>query len=94
MQRLFGVLALTATALGLWLLIAGPSVDPWSGGERALSEPPATYTAWAVGLLMGLTLAWFAAMDWDKLPDWLRLQRRRLALLILGGLLASALLLL
>jgi hypothetical protein len=94
MQRLFGVLALAAAALGLWVLIVGPAVDPWSGGVRALSEPPATYTAWAVGLVMGLALAWLAVVDWGRMPGRLRLQRWRLAILVLGGLLASALLLL
>ncbi len=50
-----------------------------------------------MGLLMGLVLAWLATIDWRDLPErlgaWLRLQRRRLALLVIGGLCASVLLL-
>jgi len=90
MQRIFGLLALSAAGLGLWVLFA---VDPLGGGARALSEAPSAYSAWALGLLMGLTLACLATKDWGKFPEWLRLQRRRLGLLILGGVLASVLLL-
>jgi hypothetical protein len=96
MQRVFGVLALLAGALGLSVLVAGPGVDTLGGlggGGRALSEAPVAYSGWAVGVLMGLALAWLAAVDWGKLPQWLRLQRRRVGLLVLGGLLASLLLL-
>lgn len=93
MQRLFGLLALAAAALGLWVLLVGPGIDPFSGGKRALSEEPGAYTAWALGLLMGLALAWLAATDWAKVPGWLSLQRRRIGLIVLGGLLASLLLL-
>ena len=50
-----------------------------------------------MGLLMGLVLAWFATINWRDMPErfggWLRLQRLRLALLIIGGLCASVLLL-
>jgi hypothetical protein len=95
MHRLFGLVALSAAGLALWVLFVGPAVDPQRGGTRELTEAPGTYSAWAVGLLMGLALAWLSAKDWGKLPGWLRLQRRRLGLLILGGgLLAGALLLL
>ena len=91
MRRVCGLLALSAAGLGLWVLFAGPGVDLLGG--RALSEAPTIYSAWALGLLIGLALAWAAAKDWGKLPEWLRLQRRRLGLLILGGVLASVLLL-
>jgi hypothetical protein len=94
MQRLFGLLALAAAALGLWVLVAGPGVDPISGGKRALSEEPRTYTAWALGLLTGLLLAWLAATDWTRVPSWLSLQRRRIGLIVLGGLMTGLLLLL
>jgi hypothetical protein len=92
-QRIFGPLALVATALGLWVLIVGPAVDPFGGSPRILSEEPVTYSAWAWGLLMGLGLAWLAMKDWGKFPEWLSLQRRRIGLIILGGLFASVLLL-
>jgi hypothetical protein len=42
---------------------------------------------------MGLLLSWLAIKDWSQFPDWLKLQRKRLGLLILGGLFASVLLL-
>jgi hypothetical protein len=42
---------------------------------------------------MGLILAWLAAKDWRQFPEWLKLQRRRVGLLVLGGLFASLLLL-
>jgi hypothetical protein len=93
LHRIFGPLALVAAALGLWVLFVGPSVDPFGGRPRVLSEEPVAYTAWAWGLLMGLTLAWLAARDWGQLPEWLTLQRKRLGLVLLGGLFASLLLL-
>jgi hypothetical protein len=93
MQRLFGLLALTAAALGLWVLLVGPGIDPFGGGKRTLSEEPGAYTAWALGLLMGLALASLAATDWAKVPAWLRLQWKRIGLIVLGGLLASLMLL-
>ena len=42
---------------------------------------------------IGDGLSWLAAKDWTQFPDWLKLQRKRLGLLILGGLFASVLLL-
>jgi hypothetical protein len=93
MHRIFGPLALAAAALGLWVLIVGPATNPLGGSPHVLSEAPVAYSAWAWGLLMGLLLAWLAAKDWGQFPDWLRLQRKRLGLIILGGLFASVLLL-
>ncbi len=89
LHRVFAPLALAAAALGLWVLFVGPSVDPFGGGQRILSEEPVAYTAWAWGLLMGLTLAWLSAKDWGHLPEWLKLQRKRAGLVLLGGLVAS-----
>jgi hypothetical protein len=89
LHRVFGPLALAAAALGLWVLFVGPSVDPFGGGQRVLSEQPVAYTAWAWGLLMGLTLAWLGTKDWGQFPEWLKLQRKRAGLVILGGLFAS-----
>jgi hypothetical protein len=93
MHRFFGLVALAAAALGLWVLFVGPSVDPFGGSPRVLSEEPVAYTAWAWGLLMGLTLGLLATRDWGKFPEWLLLQRKRAGLLLLGGLCASVLLL-
>jgi hypothetical protein len=93
MHRIFGLLAVATAALALSVLIAGPSVDPIGGGQRALTEAPVAYTAWAWGALTGLILAWLATKDWGQLPQWLSVQRRRAGLLILGGLFASVLLL-
>jgi hypothetical protein len=89
LHRVFCPLALTAAALGLWVLFVGPSVDPFGGGQRVLSEEPVAYTAWAWGLLMGLTLAWLATKDWGQFPEWLNVQRKRAGLVFLGGLFAS-----
>jgi hypothetical protein len=96
MHRVFGLLALTAAGLGLFLLF-GP--DPGPSGDIAptADHNPAGYGGWALGLLTGLMLAWLARIDWSSLPEriaaWLRLQRRRLALALLGGVFASILLL-
>jgi hypothetical protein len=96
MHRLFGLLALAAAGLGLFLLL-GPDPSP-SGGVAQMSEhAPLGFGGWALGLLTGLALAWLANVDWSSLPAraaaWLRLQRRRLALAVLGGVFASILLL-
>src|SRR5262245_22854807 len=96
MHRIFGLLALMAAALGLYLLF-GPDPEPKGSGMQALHNTPVAYSGWALGLVMGLTLAWLAGVDWTNLParvvSWVRLQRRRLWLAALGSVFASILLL-
>ena len=50
-----------------------------------------------MGLLMGLTLAMLASIEWATLPvratQWLRLQRRRFGWALFGGFFAAILLL-
>lgn len=97
MHRLFALMAVIAGALGVWLLFSGPSASPPAGaGLSALLEAPLAYGGWAIGLLMGLFLAWLAAIDWRGLPDrlmeWTRLQRRRFGWALLGGVFAAILL--
>jgi hypothetical protein len=97
MHRIFIMLALAAAGFGGWVLFTSPDPDAFERLGRAASEKPPVYSGWALGLLMGLVLAWLAAIDWHDLPerfgDWLRLQRRRLALLLIGGACAGVLLL-
>jgi hypothetical protein len=96
MHRFFGLMALTAAGLGLYLLL-GPDAEPKSAGSQALDAAPVTYGVWALGLLMGLTLAWLAGVEWSTLPAratlWVKLQRRRLGWAVFGGLFAAILLL-
>ena len=96
MHRLFGLLAVTSAGLGLYLLL-GPDAEPSGAAAQALDNAPVSYGVWAVGLLMGLTLAWLAGVEWSTLPVratlWFKLQRRRLGWAVLGGLFASILLL-
>jgi len=93
MHRIFGLLALAAAGLGVWVLF-GPTDQP---ANATLAAPPAGYGGWALGLLMGLAIALLASIDWRDFParfgQWLRLQRRRLGLIVLGGLCAGVLLL-
>jgi hypothetical protein len=95
MHRFFGYLALGAAGLGLWLLFAAPHRT--DAITQQLDGAPGTYYGWAAGLIMGLTLAWLAGIDWKELPTrvggWVRLQRRRVGLIVLGGLFAGILLL-
>ena len=96
LHRLFGLLALAAAGYGAWVLFSSP--DPAALDRTAHAASDTTvYSGWAMGLLMGLVLAWLATIDWRDLPErlgaWVRLQRRRLALLVIGGLCASVLLL-
>jgi hypothetical protein len=97
MHRFFGFLALTAVGLGLFVLLAGPDTEPSGAGAQALQGAPVAYSGWAVGLIMGLILAWLAGLDWTNLPVrtalWLKLQRRRLGWAVFGGLFAAILLL-
>ena len=96
MHRMFGLLALMAAGLGLYLLF-GPDAEPRGSGMQAMQNAPVAYSGWALGLVMGLTLAWLAGVDWSNLPArvvlWVRLQRRRLWLAVLGSVFASILLL-
>lgn len=96
MHRLFGLLAVMAAGLGLFLLF-GPDAGPGAGATQGLEGAPIAYSGWALGLVMGLALAWLAGVDWSNLPArvvaWVRLQRRRLWLAVLGSVFASILLL-
>src|SRR5262245_14062612 len=97
MHRIFGLLALGAAGFGVWVLFTSPNPASLDGTVRIASTAPSLYSGWAMGLLMGLVLAWLATIDWRDLPErfgaWTRLQRRRLALIFIGGLCASVLLL-
>jgi hypothetical protein len=77
-----------AAVFGLYLLF-GPDAEP-RGAARSLDPAPVAYSGWALGLLMGLALAWLAGVDWSTLPvrviTWAKFQRRRLWLVLLGGL--------
>ena len=95
MHRLFGLLAVMAAGLGVYLLF-GVDAAP-SGAGKALDGTPVAYSGWALGLLMGLALAWLASINWSTVPvrvvTWVRLQRRRLWLVLLGGVCAGILVL-
>jgi hypothetical protein len=97
MHRLFALLALAAAGLGLFLLLDGPDAGSKGAGAHALDNAPIAYGVWALGLLMGLTLAWLAGVEWSTVPVrmtlWARLQRRRFGWVVLGGLFAGILLL-
>jgi hypothetical protein len=94
MHRLFGVVAFGAAGLGLWLLFWAPA--PTQPGAFAVRSAPVATGGWAIGLLMGLVLAWLATVNWKDLPArltaWVRLQRRRLGWAAVGGLFAAILL--
>jgi hypothetical protein len=96
MHRLFGLMALAAAAIGLYLLFA-PDAGPTAATSLGAETAPLTYGGWALGLIMGLALAFLAGIDWANLPArvvaWIRLQRRRLWLAMLGGVFAGILLL-
>jgi hypothetical protein len=95
MHRLFGLLAVMAAGLGVYLLF-GVDAAP-SGAGKTLNSAPVAYSGWALGLLMGLALAWLASINWSNLPmrvvTWVKLQRRRLWLALLGGVCAGILVL-
>jgi hypothetical protein len=95
MKRTFVLLAIISAGLGLTMLLTGSDQSPLEQGG-AFDSAPVAYSGWALGLLMGLTLAWLAAIDWRDWPTrlraWAKLQRRRLGLAILGGLFAGILL--
>ena len=60
MHRFFGLMALMAAGLGLYLLLGPDGVEPKGQAAQALDNAPVSYGVWAAGLLMGLTLAWLA----------------------------------
>jgi hypothetical protein len=97
MHRFFGFMALTAAGLGLYLLLGPDGVEPKGHGAQAVDHAPISYSVWAMGLLMGLTLAGLASVEWSTLPvratQWLKLQRRRFGWAVFGGLFAAILLL-
>jgi hypothetical protein len=97
MHRMFGLLAFAAAGYGVWVLVSAPEPDAFARTARTASEAPIGYSSWALGLVMGLTLAWLGTRDWRNFPArlgmWLRLQRRRLGWVLLGCACAGVLLL-
>ena len=97
MHRMFAVLALAAAGYGLWVLFSVPEPDAFARAVRTTSDGSSAYSNWALGLITGLVLAWLAIIDWRDLPArataWLGVQRRRLGLIVIGGLCAGVLLL-
>jgi hypothetical protein len=97
MHRMFAVLALAAAGYGLWVLFSVPEPDAFARAVRSTSNSPSAYSNWALGLITGLALAWLAIVDWRGMPErvgvWLGVQRRRLGLIVIGGLCAGVLLL-
>lgn len=99
MHRMMAVLALASAAFGAWVLVGGSTAPDVMG--RGVGSGSAgilgSYSVWSIGLVMGLGIAWIVAVDWKNFPerfgDWLRLQRRRFAWLLVGGACASILLL-
>jgi hypothetical protein len=93
MHRVFGLLIFSSVALGVYLLLAGPDVGT-TGGASALQG----YGGWAAGLFMGLFIAWLVGLDWRTLPErlaaWVKLQRHRVAWVLLAGVCTGILLLL
>jgi hypothetical protein len=96
MHRIFGLLALAAAAYGAWVLFSVPEPDVFARAAHGASDGGA-YRNWAVGLVTGLFLASLLMIDWRGLPEragsWLAVQRRRLGLILIGGLCAGVLLL-
>ena len=97
MHRIFAMLALAAAAYGLWVLFSVPEPGTFVQAARGAANPQTAYSNWAVGLVTGLLLAWLGTIDWRGMPGrvgaWLGVQRRRLALILIGGLCAGVLLL-
>jgi hypothetical protein len=92
MHRVLGLLLFSVLLLAGYLLFAGPLAAPTGAG------PLQGYGGSAVGLILGLLIAWLVALDWRTLPEracaWVRVQRYRLGWVLLGGLCAGILLLL
>ena len=75
---------------------------PWGAVlDLARSEPALTSSAtssmgWMGGLMLGLGLAWLYRIEWsavsERLAGWFKLQRRRLAWMLLGSISAAILL--
>jgi hypothetical protein len=64
--------------------------------EAAPSDgAPASYTGWVGGLLLGLAASWLYRLEWsifaERLGLWAKVQRRRLAWLVLGSICAAIL---
>ncbi len=98
MHRMFAILAFAAAGYGLWVLFSVPEPDTFARAVRTASDSPSAYSNWALGLITGLVLAWLATINWRGLPArvtaWVGVQRRRLGLIVIGGLCAGVLLLL
>lgn len=97
MRWMFWLTVAAAVGLG-FLLLGEPGPRSAGVGAHGVQGGAFGYAGWIGGLLAGVTLAWLARIDWANLPsrltEWVRLQRRRAGLIMLGGMFAAILLLL
>jgi len=84
------------TFVGLFgLFVPWGSVVDLARSEPALASSLTSSMGWMGGLVLGLALAWLYRIEWsavsERLGGWLKLQRRRLAWALLGGICAAIL---
>lgn len=97
MGRLFVYLAIVASVLGVVVLM--PGSEPHEASRSASALLPTLLPAgggWAIGLMMGIALAWFTRLDWRSIPTRIalviRTMRHRVWWMVCGGVCASVLL--
>ena len=97
MGRLFVYLAIVASMLGVVVLVPGSDTTEASRSANALM--PTLLPAgggWAIGLVMGIALAWVTRFDWRGIPErlalFVRTMRHRVWWMVCGGVCASVLL--
>jgi hypothetical protein len=72
------------------------SVFEMARREPALASSATSSMGWIGGLMLGLAVAWLYRIEWsavsERLAAWFKLQRRRLAWMLLGSISAAILL--
>ena len=97
MHRFFGLMAVTAAGLGLYLLFGPDATEPKGASAQVLDNAPISYGVWAVVAALRVVLRRHNLHNTSTVPVratlWVKLQRRRFGWALFGGLFAAILLL-